>query len=69
MDLEIEELRYLANADYPLWGGHILRGEPITAPEMQRWVNEGLIRAVDQPRVGYMITDKGRAYITAHGNQ
>lgn len=62
-DSELAELEYLASADYPLWGGHLLRGEPISAPEMKRWLRDGLIEAVEQPRVGYIITKKGRVYI------
>jgi hypothetical protein len=64
MDTRELELRWLARQPYPVWGGHLERGEPITSPQMQAWVTDGIIEAVDQPVRGYRITDKGRALIS-----
>jgi DNA-binding PadR family transcriptional regulator len=58
MNLERMQLEYLARAYQPIWGGHIKRGEPITDPDMQRWLDQGWIEVVGTD--GYRITDKGR---------
>lgn len=57
-------LEYLINAGRPLWGGHLERGELISDPNMQRWIELGYIVAVG--RVGYVITEKGRHAVTTH---
>lgn len=55
-------LRYLRDADKPLWGAHLQRGEPITDPDMQRWLDAGLIEVVGEGNeyVGYVTTDKAK---------
>ena len=55
-------LRCLLDADEPLWGGHLQRGEPITDPDMQRWLDLGLIKVVGEGTgyVGYTTTDKAK---------
>ena len=55
-------LRHLRDADEPLWGGHLQRGEPITDPDMQRWLDAGLIEVVGEGTgyVGYATTDKAK---------
>jgi hypothetical protein len=55
---EAMELRYLERADRPLWGGHLERGEPVTSPVMQRWIDAGLIEA--HGTKGYMLTEAGK---------
>lgn len=54
-------LEYLGQAEKPLWGGHLKRGEPLRDQTMQRWLKQGLIEAVDGK--GYILTDAGRAAI------
>jgi len=56
---EIAELTYLADQVYPIWGGHLHRGQPQTDPLMQRWLALGLIVQVRND--GYCITGLGRA--------
>lgn len=63
MNLDLVQLRYLAKSTRPLWGGHLERGERITDPDMQRWLDAGWIEAVGTD--GYRITDKGRAIALA----
>lgn len=58
MNLERMQLEYLSRQPRPVWGGHLKRGERITDPDMQRWVDDGWIEAVGTE--GYRITDKGR---------
>jgi hypothetical protein len=58
VNLERLQLEYLAKSHRPLWGGHLKRGERITSPEMQRWLDSGWIETVGTE--GYRITDKGR---------
>lgn len=58
MNLERLQLEYLAKAARPIWGGHLKRGEPITDPDMQRWLDGGWIKTVGTE--GYRITDRGR---------
>lgn len=55
-------LGYL-RANAPAWGGHLRRGEPITDPDMQRWVDAGLIepRGTD----GYVLTEAGERALAA----
>lgn len=63
--LEVMQLRYLERAGYPLWGGHLKRGEPVSDPTMRRWIETGLIesRGTD----GYMLTEAGkRELVEAH---
>lgn len=57
---EIEQLSlaYLAKSAKPLWGGHLERGEPISDPDMQRWLNLGFIKQIANE--GYVITRAGR---------
>lgn len=59
----IHELVWLSRQWLPMWGGHLTRGEPISDPQMRQWVQDGLIAAVEKPRPGYVITDKGRALL------
>lgn len=54
------ELSYLRMRDRPLWGGHVERGEPITAPRLQKWVDEGLIEYTEVTLKGYVLTEKGK---------
>lgn len=61
MNLERLQLAYLAKSPRPLWGGHLQRGERITDPNMQRWIDSGFIEAVGTE--GYRITDWGRRHI------
>ena len=56
---EIMELSYLERSYRPLYGGHLQRGQPISDPQLARWVETGLIKAVGTE--GYRITDLGRA--------
>ncbi len=60
---EILHLQWLGNQSSPMWGGHLERGEPISDPEMRGWLDRGLIEAVDHPSKGYILTEKGRAYV------
>lgn len=50
-------LGYLAKAVSPLWGGHLQRGEPISDPDMRRWVELGWIEQVGHD--GYVLSAKG----------
>lgn len=59
------QLRYLGRSLQPLWGGHLQRGEPISDPDMQRWLELGLIEAVGTR--GYLLTVKGRALTVRQG--
>jgi len=58
MNLARLQLEYLARSDKPIWGGHLKRGERISDPDMQRWLDSGWIEAVGTE--GYRITEKGR---------
>lgn len=50
---ERTELTYLLN--HPLsWGGHLQRGQRLNDPMMIRWLDAGLIEAVDKK--GYCVT-------------
>lgn len=60
------QLRWLGEQRVPRWGGHLDRGETLSDRQMQCWIDDGLIAAVDEPCRGYVLTDKGRAYITMH---
>lgn len=57
-------LAFLAISDKPLWGGHLQRGEPITDPDMQRWLDSGLIKRIGNE--GYVISEIGLREIEAH---
>jgi hypothetical protein len=59
---EIHELRYFAKSRYPLFGGHLERGEPLPDPQLARWLEMGLIKQVGNK--GYEITPAGRAALT-----
>lgn len=64
MDLsnrEISQLRTLSRAGVPLWGGPLTRGQKIDDPEILKWLSLGLIRQMDAPTPGFLITDAGRA--------
>jgi hypothetical protein len=56
--IERMQLEYLAKSHRPIWGGHLQRGERISDPDMQRWLDSGWIEAVGTE--GYRITDAGR---------
>lgn len=58
------ELKWLSEQSLPMWGGHLERGEPISDPVMRGWVEDGLILAVEKPRLGYIITPKGIQALT-----
>lgn len=60
--MELLELRYLAKHQ-PLWGAHLQRGEPLTDPQMRRWIESGLIEA--QGTDGYRLTAIGHIEINA----
>lgn len=60
-------LSYLQNATQPLWGGHLKRKEPITDPDMQRWIDAGWIVAVGEK--GYIATEKCRAALSSGNSQ
>lgn len=63
---EVSELRYLDKSSRPLWGGHLDRGEPLSDPHMKRWLELGLIEAVDWSGLrGYVLTTKGTSAIAA----
>lgn len=57
------ELKWLSNQHRPVWGGHIERGDPISDQQMLQWLADGIIEAVKQPNVGYVITNKGRKFL------
>ena len=52
------QLGWLARRAKPMWGGHLKRGEPISDPDMRRWVETGLIKAIGTE--GYVLTEAGR---------
>ena len=56
---KVDELRWLAKQTAPVWGGHIERREPITDPQLKRWVKHGIVTQVMGMRSGYRITPKG----------
>lgn len=60
---DLSELRWLGRQSLPVWGGHLERGEPLRDAQMHAWVRDGIIAAVSHPRLGYVLTDKGREYI------
>lgn len=60
-------LGYLAREACPCWGGHLERGEPITDPDMQRWIDHGLIEKVDNR--GYVATHLCRHLLASNGGQ
>ena len=62
------ELHWLAQQKEPVWWGHLERGEPISDPKMRMWVEEGYIEVVREPRLGYIITEKGRQRVDADKN-
>lgn len=56
-------LRWLdQQSDIPMWGAHIVRGEPLTDPDIKAWLDAGLIK-LDPTGRGYIITDNGRRAI------
>lgn len=62
MDLDetaILYLRWLAQQHRPMWGGHLERGEPLADGVVKDLLTAGLI-AIDEDRIGYMITEAGR---------
>lgn len=65
MDLRKQELVWLARQRWPVWGGHLVRGEPLRDAQMRAWIDDGIIEAVEQPCKGYVLTEKGRA-LTSH---
>jgi hypothetical protein len=52
--LEYLTLRDLTRQSLPVWGG-------LASPTIERWVRVGLIRQVEEPRLGYVISDEGTA--------
>lgn len=65
MDLRKAELQWLARQQLPMWGGHLERREPVSNANMRQYIDDGLIKAVSRPRLGYIITDKGRRFCGA----
>lgn len=63
------ELEWLGRQGMPMWGGHLARGEPVSDPMMAHWIAEGLIEAVETPRQGYVLTEKGRRYVGKRGSR
>ena len=61
--MDARELRWLAQQQWPVWGGRIDRGEP-PIPELATAEACGLIARVSEPWNGYVITEKGRAVAT-----
>jgi hypothetical protein len=61
-NMDRQHLGWLANQHSPMWGAHLERGSPITDPDMRRWVELGLIKAIETK--GYVLTDKGRAALS-----
>lgn len=59
--VDLLSLRYLALSGRPLWGGHLQRGEPVSDPDMRRWIEDGWIKAVGTE--GYVITEAGRQMV------
>ena len=59
------ELAYLEKQRKPIWGGHLERREPLGDPQMQRWIDLGIITKVGDE--GYIITDLGRAELNRDG--
>lgn len=51
-------LGYLEKARQPLWGGHLKRNQPITDPDMSRWLAHGWIERVGNQ--GYALTALGQ---------
>ena len=63
----LSELEWLAKQPGPVWGGTLERNDPITDPQMQKWIADGLIKAVTRPRLGYVITPKGLLILKSKG--
>lgn len=60
--MRLSELRWLAQQDHPVWGGHLERGEPIPA-DLEADMGAGWIKHVGN---GYAITSKGRTHLERH---
>jgi hypothetical protein len=59
-----QELRHLAQSEQPLWGGHLIRGEPALDPDLIRWVALGIVKPIyNDGYMGYILTDRGRFLI------
>lgn len=57
-DLDRMQLRWLAQQTGPVWGGHLNRGEPISDPDLARWIRLGLVEEWSGHRErGYRATD------------
>ncbi len=65
MDIRIAELEWLGKQRMPVWGGHLKRCEPASDPCLLGWIADGIVEAVETPCKGYVLTDKGRAYIAS----
>lgn len=65
---EAVELRYLQRQRSPIWGGHLQRGQRLSDPQMQRWLDAGLIERVGNE--GYVLSAKGAEELArmCHGN-
>lgn len=55
--IERWSLQWLAKQQWPMWGGHLKRGEPLSDNSIKAFLVNGLIA---QREGGYVITDKGR---------
>jgi hypothetical protein len=62
-EMDLLSLQWLGRQSLPMWGGHLGRKEPISHPQIRTWIADGIIEAVEKPRPGYVLTDKGRAAI------
>lgn len=61
---EKQELQYLGESRTPLWGGHLVRGEPLQDPDLIRWVALEIVKPVyNEGYMGYILTDRGRRLI------
>ena len=59
MVTERRQLEWLGKQHNPVWGGHLQRSEPISDPDMQRWLQNGWIE-VTPCKTGYRLTPQGR---------
>ena len=57
---DVRQLRWLDRQRSPVWGAHLKRGDPITDPSMQSWLDQGLIQQIGE---GYVLTNYGRKLI------
>ena len=57
-NLDIMQLRYMKRVGYPLFGGHLSRGQPLPQnSDIRRWIGEGVVE--QKGNEGYVLTDAG----------